>query len=759
MTCSSSPECTLVEFFRHENQACPPSLSNNGGIRISTNSDLVICLEDISNAAPTAPSSTCIILDGTVIVQLLSPATAKTFDDYAKHIFIPYICTKFETVSRLDLVWDRYITDSLKGSARTKRGKGIRRCVVAAAAIPGNWQNFLRVDTRHGHHKILIRTVDTDGVVLAVQKLQSDDELWLAFGTGKNFRHLAAHIFAAGIGEEKARALPMFHALTGYDTVSCFAGHGKKTAWSSSHQSQSQLQGTARQSQLQGTVHQSQLQGTVHQSQLQGTAHQRHGALYGSQGTPACKPDKNELSSLTMRWDAFRMDSLAKGISKVNTNTGSKSNARNPALYKTGILPWQSFIQMAPDYTFLEKEVRIVMIGITGSGKSSSGNSILGTKRFHSECSATSVTAACQQGSATRFGYRINIIDTPGLLDTGRSQAEITKEILKCIGISSPGPHAFILVLKIKRFTKEENDTITYFREVFGDGMLNYLFVLFTGMDDLEHDGQTLEQYLAKAPENLKTLLKECGQKYFGINNRQTDKKRMEKEMYDLISKIKSNVSKNGGKHYTSDLLKAAEEQMRKREQEILEQKDEEIRKKEEQIMKKFEAKQAKVDEKYREENERMQRELALIERQNKAQMEALNEKQTREAAEAKARQDEYIAKLENLEKEGELQQAEMEKQRLQVELERERAEREEARKLIQQEKDKRIELELKRMEDNMARAEEERKRREEEFESLRRKREMEALIDAREKARQETETGGGVLGYLWNSAKYWLGY
>ena len=39
---------------------------------------------------------------------------------------------------------------------------------------------------QHGHHAILIRTVDTDVVVLAVsltQELQPEDKLWLAFGT------------------------------------------------------------------------------------------------------------------------------------------------------------------------------------------------------------------------------------------------------------------------------------------------------------------------------------------------------------------------------------------------------------------------------------------------------------------------------------------------------------------------------------------------------------------------------------------------
>ena len=52
----------------------------------------------------------------------------------------------------------------------------------------------------------------------------------LAFGTGKSFRYLAAHEIAAGLGPEKPRALPMFHSLTGCDTVSSFTGHGTKTA-------------------------------------------------------------------------------------------------------------------------------------------------------------------------------------------------------------------------------------------------------------------------------------------------------------------------------------------------------------------------------------------------------------------------------------------------------------------------------------------------------------------------------------------------
>ena len=291
-------EGNLDQFFRHENNSYPPSLSDNGSLRIGTKSDLLHCLDEFSATRQDAPAATCVILDGAAIIQMLKPTAVNNFGDYANQIFIPYLKYKLRDATRLDLVWDIYREDSLKSMARLKRGEGVRRRVSATAAIPRNWQGFLRVDenktelfalltqivlawfdkenkqlvvtdgegihskpaqqdvallapcnheeadsrmllhtshaAKHGHHKILIRTVDTDVVVLAVSmvhSLQPDDQLWLAFGTGANFRYFAAHEIAAGLGPEKSRALPMFHALTGCDNVSSFARHGKKGAW------------------------------------------------------------------------------------------------------------------------------------------------------------------------------------------------------------------------------------------------------------------------------------------------------------------------------------------------------------------------------------------------------------------------------------------------------------------------------------------------------------------------------------------------
>lgn len=73
----------------------------------------------------------------------------KNFDEYANHIFIPYVASQFHKVTPVDLVCDRYIQDSLKGTVRTERGKEVRRHVVAEATIPSNWKtSFGRTETR-----------------------------------------------------------------------------------------------------------------------------------------------------------------------------------------------------------------------------------------------------------------------------------------------------------------------------------------------------------------------------------------------------------------------------------------------------------------------------------------------------------------------------------------------------------------------------------------------------------------------------------
>ena len=76
---------------------------------------------------------------------MLNPGRAKTFQDYADSVFVLYTKSQLEKTSRLDIILDVYIPESLKGTTRQKRGKGIRRRVFPTTAMPKHCKHFLCV--------------------------------------------------------------------------------------------------------------------------------------------------------------------------------------------------------------------------------------------------------------------------------------------------------------------------------------------------------------------------------------------------------------------------------------------------------------------------------------------------------------------------------------------------------------------------------------------------------------------------------------
>ena len=69
---------------------------------------------------------------------------SNTFDQYASKVIISYVEKTLENTSRCDIVWDRYIENSIKKGTRDSRGKGVRTKVLGNGRIPSNWDAVLR---------------------------------------------------------------------------------------------------------------------------------------------------------------------------------------------------------------------------------------------------------------------------------------------------------------------------------------------------------------------------------------------------------------------------------------------------------------------------------------------------------------------------------------------------------------------------------------------------------------------------------------
>ncbi|XP_066242574.1 GTPase IMAP family member 8-like [Saccopteryx leptura] len=146
-------------------------------------------------------------------------------------------------------------------------------------------------------------------------------------------------------------------------------------------------------------------------------------------------------------------------------------------------------------------ELKVLLVGRHGVGKSTAGNSLLGKRAFQTKFSDRWVTWVFQSESGVWKGREILIIDS---LDLSRDFKPALQEQ------DPQGPQAFLLVIPLGSFS-ENYEAVLTLRRRFGDNFGERTVVLLTRKEDRRDEEADL---LSETTGTLKELIEEGGHRY-----------------------------------------------------------------------------------------------------------------------------------------------------------------------------------------------------------------------------------------------------